>query len=316
MKHQTFVTAVLYVRGEADTMAEFMQDLGAFLAEKFSMSEIVVVVDDGSDKTSEMATRATKRLTVPVTVLTLARFHGIETGIMAGLDRAMGDFVFELEGTDIDFPLDLLEQMFVKGRSGYDIVAGVPDAVSRRSRLFYHLVNRYSNLGRDLQTEHVRLVSRRSLNAMLLLREKVRYRKALYVLTGYPYLAIRYRSDHPSARRANRETMGLAFDILISMSSFGLRLAHMLSIVFFSFSLLALGWAAFNFFFNASVVQGWTTIMVLLSGGFAGVFVVLGILGEYLGRLLVETRGRPIYVVRDDITRAPDIIGTEPASPR
>ena len=141
---------------------------------------------------------------------------------------------------------------------------------------------------------------------MLAMKEKVRYRKALYAVVGSRQDHIRYdKQPHlttSARRRLDRETSSLAFDILLSFSGFGLRMAHRLSFTFGAISVIAVFYAVFIYLTRDNVVEGWTTVTVLTSGGFAGLFLVLGVLGEYLALILIEVRGRPLYAVRDSST--------------
>ncbi len=148
-----------------------------------------------------------------------------------------------------------------------------------------------------LTSETVRLASRRAINAMLNLKEKFRYRKALYLLTGYPKKNLLYRSA--SRGRSGRpwfEDLALALDIVIGYSNIGIKLIHFLSAALFLFSLAIGGWAIYGYFFE-NVVEGWTAIMVFLSCVFSGLFFILGMLGEYILRILNEVKGRPYYTV-------------------
>jgi polyisoprenyl-phosphate glycosyltransferase len=303
--YKTFVSFVIYCREEA-ALESFLAQVGPWLTERFELHELVVVDDNSTDDPTLLVQACAARYRLNAVVIRLARRHGVEAGIKAGLDRAMGDWVFELESPVVDFPLDTLALMYeVATANGCDIVTASSDDGPLRSRIFYRLVNRYSDLDRPLRSERLRLTSRRTLAAMLAMREKVRYRKALYAILGHRHEHLRY---HPTIvdtstprRRLNRETTSLAFDILLSFSSFGLRLAHRLSLTFGTLSLVGIGYAVAVFLLKSDLVEGWTTLAILVSGGFAGLFLILGVLGEYLARILVEVRARPMYSVRETV---------------
>lgn len=295
-REPVFVSAVVYVRDEPDTVQPFLIELDALLRDAFESYEIIVVDDCSGSETASAIRFALDRVRGCSTVLRLSRPHGVERAILAGLDRAMGDFVFELESSDNDFHLDLLITLYRKATEGYDVVAGCPAQVGWYSRLFYRFINRVSYLRLNLFTEAVRLVSRRALNAMLNLREKVRYRKALYALTGYARTQVTYLPLKPRNRRLNKENVTLALDVVVSFSDWGLKLSHYIAFGFFVFSVSMVFYALYNYFFR-NVVEGWTTIVITLGMGFSGVFLVLGLMGEYLGRLLIEVQNRPFYSV-------------------
>lgn len=303
MKQKTYLSVVVYVRNESATVEGFLQEIGQYVSQAFELYEIVVVDDASSDDTLERARRVALTRQYEISVVELARRHGVEAGIQAGLERAVGDWVLELESTAIDFPTSLIGSMYEQAARGFEVVTAAGDKGSPRSRLFYAVVNRYADLDQPLRTVRLRLTSRRSLAAMLAMQEKVRYRKALYALVGARQHHMVY-SPRPDAqtsrvrRRFDRETSSLAFDVLLSFSGFGLHLAHRLSFAFGLLSVLGIAYAVFVYLFVEDVVQGWTTMTVLVSAGFAGLFLVLGVLGEYLSRILIEVRRRPLYAIR------------------
>ncbi|SBT37700.1 glycosyltransferase [Micromonospora auratinigra] len=306
MRHKTFVSVVLYCRDETPTLETFLDRVGPWLAEHFELHELVVVDDNSAQDPTPTVTACARRHRLNAAVIRLARRHGVEAGIKAGLDQAMGDWVFEVESPVTDFPLDVLGRMYeVATVDGCDVVTAAGDEGSLRSRIFYRLVNRYSDLDIPLRTERLRLTSRRTLTAMLAMREKVRYRKALYAVLGHRHEHLRYTPTGSGRavpqRRLDRETTSLAFDILLSFSGFGLRLAHRLSLAFGALSLAGIGYAVTVFLVKSDLVQGWTTLAILVSGGLTGLFLILGVLGEYLARILIEVRARPTYSVRDRV---------------
>lgn len=308
-REKVFVSVVVYHRDEPDALAAFVTRVGPWLDRHFALYEIVVVDDASRTDPLPLIAEVAAASAVTVVSIRLARRHGVEAGIKAGLDRAMGDWIFELESPDIDFDLDLLARLYSIGAQGSDVVTASGDAGSLRSRLFYRLVNHYAELDTPLRTERLRLTSRRTLNSMLGMREKVRYRKALYAVLGHRHQHQSYRATRPPrprrTRHIDRETSSLAFDILLSFSGFGLRLAHRLSIAFGAFSIAAILYAVAIYLFKSDVIQGWTTLTILISGGFTGIFLILGILGEYLARILIEVRGRPMYSIRETVVHTP-----------
>ncbi|MCI4063848.1 glycosyltransferase [Micromonospora sp. R77] len=306
MKYKTFVSVVLYCRNEETALEGFLDSVGPWLAEHVELHELVVVDDNSANDPTPLVRACAARHRLNAVVIRLARRHGVEAGIKAGLDRAMGDWVFELESPAVDFPLDTLGLMYELGTTGgCDIVTASGDDGPLRSRIFYRLVNRYSDLDAPLRTERLRLTSRRTLAAMLVMREKVRYRKALYAVLGHRHEHLRYDritvDTTAQRRRLDRETSSLAFDILLSFSGFGLRVAHRLSLAFGVLSLAGICYAVVVYLVKSNLIQGWTTLAILVSGGFTGLFLILGVLGEYLARILVEVRARPMYSVRDTV---------------
>ncbi|MEK3663772.1 glycosyltransferase [Paenibacillus sp. FSL F4-0236] len=297
MKEQVFVSVVLYAYNNEREIEQSLIQFDRIMRSHFKNYEIILVNDYSNDSTLEKAHNAIRTIYADTTIINLSRKHGVERAMMAGLNKSMGDFVFEIESLTIDFDVELLYDMFkTSTNKGFDIVVASSGQVGWKSKVFYQLLNRVSYLNLSLSTETVRLVTRRALNAMQNLKEKVRYRKALYELTGYSKTLIQYQSVNKArGRKMNRENVSLAMDALVSFSHFGLRAAHLLTGVFFLFSLFMGGYAMYNYFFNQSVVEGWTTLMILISLGFAGLFFIGGIIGEYTSRILIEIQNRPFY---------------------
>ncbi|WP_430111631.1 glycosyltransferase [Paenibacillus sp. B1-33] len=299
MKEQVFISVVIYTHNDETIIEETLINLDQAVNRAFKNYEIIVVNDCSEDTTLIKAREVSKRINGDTTIINLSRKHGVEHAMMAGLNRSMGDFVYEIESAVVDYPLELIQEMFKTAtKGGFDIVAASSGLTSWKSKMFYALLNKLSYLQLSLSTENVRLVTRRALNSMLNLKEKVRYRKALYEYTGYSKKLINYNSstNNPvKSKQLNRENISLALDALVSFSNFGLKMSHILSSLFFVFSVFMGSYALYNYFFNKSVVQGWTTLMILISFGFAGIFFIVGIIGEYISRILVELQNRPFY---------------------
>lgn len=302
MKEQVFISIVAYMYNNEDTIEQFIRSLNQSVSKKFKDFEIILINDCSKDNTVERARNAMSSIDGDCTIINLSRKHGIELAMLAGLNKSMGDFVYEIESTIVDYPEDIFETLYDYATSeNYDIVAASSDRTSFYSRMFYRLLNRLSYLDMSLTTESIRLVSRRALNAMLNLKEKVRYRKALYEYTGYSKAVLHYKSNKNipiMKKKVNRENISLAIDVLVSFSNGGLKLAHYLSMFFFVFSVLMGGYALYSYFFKELIVQGWTTTMIFISFGFAGLFFIVGLLGEYISRILIETQNRPFYATK------------------
>lgn len=301
MKCQIFVSLIVYLHNNEPVAGDFLRTYDAFLRENFDLYEIVVVNDGSRDNTAAAVESAMKDVGGNLILINLPWKHGVEPAMMAGLHKSVGDFVFEIDSVRTDFDPALLLELYETATGGFDIVSAVPTTASSfTSRLFYRFINRVSYIDLNMTSESVRLVSRRVLNAMLNLKEQFRYRKALYLLTGYRSTNITYTPASeagPGSRTISGESMSLATDVIIGFSNIGIKLIHFLSAALFIFSLFIMGYTVFQYLFNKSIVRGWPTIMLFLSIVFSGLFFILGILGEYILRILAEVKGRPYYTV-------------------
>lgn len=300
MKEPIFVSAVVYAYNVEDNIGLFVTTIDSTMHKYFETYEIIVVNDHSTDVSLKRLREAARMTNGTVIILNLPRKHGIERAMLAGLDRCVGDFIFEFDYTVIDYPVSMIYDIYKTATSeGYDIVSACSDQKSSlASRLFYAVVNRVSYFKMNLSSETFRLVTRRSMNAMLNLKEKVRYRKALIAYTGYHSKKIVY-TVLPNVTRAktkvNSENINMALDVILSFSDLGPRLSNYFSVTFLLFSLFMICYTLFNFFFNSYVIPGWTTQMILISTGFSGFFFILSIIGQYIIRILVEVQNRPVY---------------------
>lgn len=305
MRYPTFVSMVIYLDSATVHPESVVSRLAGVLRRHFEMAELVVV-DNGLLPHETSAVRETlEGLDMPSTVVRFARPHGMEAAMMAGLERAIGDFIFEIDSPELPNPDEVLPDLYRRSAGGVDIVVAAEEGSRLSSRLFYRLLNRTSGLDVRLGSERVRVVSRRALNAMLVLPERVRYRKILYAITGYPRAIVTYPGPPPRRRRLGREDVRLAVDILLSFSSTAAVATYLLSLFFAVFSLAAVGWTVGNYLLRDRVPEGWATVMLMLSVGFTGVFMMLGILAAYFIRVLAELRGRPLYAIQEVRTVMP-----------
>lgn len=299
MKYKVFVSFIAYTHNGGGKVAGFLKSVDAYLSATFECHEIIIVNDGSTDNTAREVEEASRGLNGNLILINLPWRHGLEPAMTAGLHKSVGDFVYEMDSIDTDCPDDFLRKMYETAVTGFDIVAGVPEAAqSVSSRLFYRFINRVSYADLHMTSETVRLASRRAINAMLNLKEKFRYRKALYLLTGYPKKNLLYRS--PSRGRSTRpwyEDLDLALDVVIGYSNIGIKAIHLLTFAMFIFSVVMIGWTLFSYMYLKDTVSGWPTIMLFLAIVFSGLFFILGVLGEYIMRILNEVKGRPYYTI-------------------
>ncbi len=300
MKQHKFVSAVVRCRNAETRIAHFLRAVDAALDEQFDAFEIVVVDDASSDGSIRILKELASSLHGAVSVIQMAHHHGVEATMVAGLDRAMGDFVFEFEDTYLDFPVEVLRRMYDTAVGGFDIVAAVPSVVPRRTRIFYHWCNRFSSFDPPLAYERLRVSSRRAIDAMLQQRERVRYRQVLYRLTGYRYARLDYEPD-PQWAHGGPNELRFALDVIFSVTDAGVRVARAFVVIFAVLAVLSI---------ISSIVLGivtretvWELILaVVVSVGFCGIFVILAVIGEYVARILAEVRSRPLYTLDKTLT--------------
>lgn len=300
MKEKPFISIVAYLHNNEKDIPDFLQSIDSLMKKNFETYELILVNDSSSDKTLDMCREWSKKISCGVSIINLTREHGIEVGMLAGSDKSIGDYIFEIDSTIIDYPIELLLEVYRKCVSGYDIVAAVPDIkVGIGSRMFYSIVNKFSYFNLSLTPESFRILSRRALNAVLNISEKTRYRKGIHSYIGFPKTKIKYkkissRTSIPKRTLSTKISLGL--DIIVSFTNLGLIVNLFLSAILFLFSLIIGAYVVYDyFFFGNKYVSGWASTMAFLSIAFSGMFFILAILSNYTSKILIETQGRPLY---------------------
>lgn len=303
MKEKNFVSLVVYLRNAQETAPEFLFKVDALMREKFEAYEFVLVNDYSTDQTKEKIREIADDLNGNVILIDLAWKHKLELAMLAGVDMAIGDFIYEFESTVIDYDLNVIWETYEKAMTGYDIVSVSSDQPLKfTSKLFYSYLNKVSYRHLELTTETFKLISRRALNRILKSKEKLRYRKALYQYAGFESTTLKYNSTGNQSASYDHmpftEKLGLATDVLIAFSNVGLRISATLSLIFFFISLFVGGYTVYSYLTLNEIATGWTTIMLFLSISFTGMFFVLAFLSKYMTSILVELQDRPNYTYR------------------
>lgn len=308
MKDPTFVSVVLRVAGLASEPAKTLRQVDEFLSGRFSAYEIILVIDVTAEKFRDSIQSAIAQAHGAVVVLEMAYSQGTETAMLAGLDRAMGDFVFEIDDARCDYPIEILGSMYDVARSGNDIVAAVPKNLPVSTRFFYWLCNKISSIAPPLCYERVRVSSRRAVDALLRQPERVRHRQVLYRYTGYKYGQVEYRSDDKSILRPSGR-LAFGIDIFWSFNDdVGARLARVLGVAFIAVSAVAL-----VITLARTVADPWWVLLAVAGlFGFAGIFVLFTVTCEFLSLILGEVRNRPPYTLDRTLTRT--ILRSSPLS--
>ena len=269
--------------------------------------EMIFVNDGSSDRTQaiidELCTRDTR-----VASVNLSRNFGKEIAMTAGFDHARGDAVIVIDA-DLQDPPELIFEFVREWEKGFDIVYAMRSHRDGETWLkkatasaFYKIMDQLSgrvNIPRD--TGDFRLMSRRSVDALLQLREQHRFMKGLFAWVGFPSKAIKYRRDPRAAGETKFNYWKLwnfALEGITSFTIAPLKLATYLGLLTASLAFVYGLWIIGKTLFLGHDVPGYPSLMVtvLFLGGVQLFFI--GVLGEYLGRIFGETKQRPLYFVQ------------------
>jgi polyisoprenyl-phosphate glycosyltransferase len=298
------LSVVLPVFNEIESLDELRARLLSVL-EPCGRSFEVVFVDDGSRDGSFERMAAYAREDRRIRVVKLSRNFGHQMALTAGVDAARGRIVAVMDA-DLQDPPELLPKMLAKVDEGFEVVYAVRAAREGEgafkkgtAHLFYRLMRRWTNVAIPVDVGDFRLMGPKALAAFRSLRERHRFIRGLTAWVGYRQTGVEYvrpARAHGETKYPLRKMVRFAIDALTSFSHVPLQLA----------TWLGFGVSAFSFFYILVVlvlkalhinVPGWTTLMVfiLLIGGVQ--LMVIGVFGEYLGRIYEEIKGRPLYLV-------------------
>jgi dolichol-phosphate mannosyltransferase len=301
----TTISVAIPVFNEESLIGELLRRTIAVLDRLDGGPHELVVVDDGSsDRTFgllEEAARSDPR----IVAVQLSRNFGHQPALTAALDHARGEIVVMMDGDLQDAP-EAIPTLLARQRDGFDVVYAL--RIERKEgwllracyRAFYRLIGALSDLELPPDAGDFCAITRPALSALLAARERERYLRGLRAWAGFRQTGVeiergaRYSGD---SKYTWRKLFGLAFDGIFAFSTVPLRLAAVLGLV-----ILVLAGLLGVFFVVAKILgyspQGFTALATSIAF-FAGVqLFFLGIIGEYIGRIYTEVKGRPLYVVR------------------
>lgn len=265
-------------------------------------AEIILVDDGSSDETWAAMEAAHKRHPV-VRGIRLSANRGHQIALTAGLEAATGARIFMLDA-DLQDPPEILPDMMMMMDRGYDVVYGRRAERQGETRfkkatafLFYRTLNALSDVDIPKDTGDFRLVSRRSLDAVLQMPERARFIRGMFAWAGFHQIGLEYVREARVAGETKyplKAMLRFATDALTGFSTKPLKIATRLSFV----SLLVTVFMAIYVFGSLilfNTVAGWASVLLAISFFSAIQLLTLGILGEYVGRLYMESKQRPLY---------------------
>lgn len=271
----------------------------------------LLLIDDGSTDGSTDLIRQLARQDSRVRALIFARNFGHQIAVTAGLDYSQGKAVIIID-SDLQDPPEAILDLIQKWREGYEVVYAVRTEREGESwfklftaSLFYRLIYRITDVDIPLDAGDFRLLDRQVVDVLNRMRERFRFLRGMSAWVGFRQVGVPYRRAARLAGETKypfRKMFRLALNAVTGYSYFPLQLATYLGFVSAGISILAIP-VVISMRLTGSQAflgQATTLIAVLFLGGVQ--LISLGILGEYLGRLYDEAKGRPLYIVREDPT--------------
>jgi glycosyltransferase involved in cell wall biosynthesis len=270
----------------------------------------LVLVNDGSRDGTLVRLRDLALLHHEIVVVNLSRNFGHQIAATAGLDMARGDVVILMDG-DLQDPPELIGAFLERWREGYDVVYAVRRTRKGEGRFklltaraFYRIVRRLTNVTIPVDTGDFRLMSRRVVDALKLTRERHRFLRGLVSWVGYPQIGVEYDRDERfsgTTKYPVAKMLRFAIDGITSFSEIPLRFASYFGFVVSILAFLVAIYEIFLKLFTGYNLPGYTSTIfaILFLGGVQ--LIAIGTLGEYVGRIYEQVKGRPLYLIADVI---------------
>jgi dolichol-phosphate mannosyltransferase len=291
IREKQFVSAVIYLHDVETTVLTFLEMVDHTMASLFERYEIICVNDASKDQTADLVkSYECSDKTAALTLLNMSYYQGLERSMTAGVDLAIGDFVFEFDQTHLRFAPESVNAVYQRAVDGFDIVSATPNIKQAiTSKWFYSVFNRFAAFSYALGTESFRMLSRRAINRVRSMSETSPYRKALYANCGLKMSTISFdvteQLGAPSGNDLKNRSQ-LAIDALILFTDVGYRFAITMTLIMMMITTIVAVYAVIVYCFQ-NPVEGWTPTILFLSFAFFGVFGILAIVIKYLS-IIVE----------------------------
>lgn len=299
MQEKKLVSLIVYLYNNEHSILGFLDLIIKQTEALFEQFEIIIVNDASTDTSVQKIKAADFLKPYQVSVIQMSFHQGVELSMNAGLDLSTGDFVYEFDTAIVDFDEALIEQSYQKILEGYDIVSVSPTASEKMtSKLFYKTYNYFSKSDYKLRSDRFRILSRRAINRSFSISVKIPYRKAMYINSGLKIATIEFKKNNlqkniPEKSYLRKKT---AIDTLIIYTNLAFSISVSISFILLFCTLSIIIYTMFIYFGKDKPIEGWTTIMLLISGGFSGLFLLTAIIIKYLSLILEIVFKKKSYI--------------------
>lgn len=304
------LSVIVSMYNEEDSLSSFFKVIGKCLSELKEYSYEILCIDDGSaDNTYSLLKNYAKK-DKRIKIIKFSRNFGKEYGMMAGLRFCQGRAAIPID-VDLQDPPELIQKFVKKWEEGYDMVYGIrsdrgSDTFFKRltAKLFYKVYNLMTRSPIPYNAGDYRLIDRKVINAILSLKERNIFMKGVFGWTGFKSIGVKYTRQKRFAGQSKWNYWKLwnfALDGITASTTFPLRIWSYLGSFLSGIGMMYAVYIILRTIIHGTDVPGYASLLVfiLVLGGIQ--MIILGILGEYIGRIFIEVKNRPLYIVEDKV---------------
>lgn len=302
------ISIVTPMYNESAVVKFFLEKVSTELIATKSEYEIICINDGSIDNTLDTL-KALKHDFPEIRIVNLSRNFGKESALTAGIDFATGDVIIPMDA-DLQDPPELIHEMLKKYYEGFDVVLAKRKNRSSDTRLkrttaglFYRLISSISNVKIQENVGDYRLMSRRVVDVLKQLKETQRFMKGIFAWPGFSTTIVEYvRTPRVAGNTSfnGLALVNLAIEGITSFSVAPLKLAMMLGFLVSAFAFVYASIIASKTLFYGIEVPGYASLMVVVLFMSGLQFILIGIMGEYIGRVYMESKNRPIYIIEKE----------------
>ncbi len=300
------ISIIIPCMNEEDNIFPLFNTINSELFGMYNFS--ILFVDDGSIDNTLTVIKQLSELNERVKYISLSRNFGHQLALKAGYDHADGDAVICLDA-DFQHPIFILREMIKKWEEGYEVIYSRRlDATSsflkrKTSFLFYKAYNFFSKVKLSEGAADFRLLDAKVVHVLRGLNESSIFIRGLVSWVGFSQYEISYTVEkriYGKTKYSLRKMLSLSIDGFTSFSISPLRISSLFGLSLSIISFLYTIYALYMYFFTHKVVAGWTSLIVCFLFVSGLQFIMIGLVGEYIGKIFLEVKKRPLYIIADD----------------
>ena len=305
------LSIIVSVYNEEEVLPDFL-DVISDISNEMELDTELVFVDDGSHDDSLLILRRWKESTnLNIKIISFSRNFGHESAMICGIDHASGDAIVCMD-SDLQHPPELLSQMMIEFDRGNEVITMMRKTredngflMNWFSNSFYALINSLSEYKLENNASDFFLISKAVADVLRNnYRERSRFLRGFIQIVGFKKTKIEY--DAPKRPKGQSKysffrLLRLSVNAVISFSKLPLYLGVYIGVIFAIFSFILGAYTTWQYIFGDNPPSGYTTIVLFLSLSFSLLFIIVGIIGTYVGFIFDENKGRPIYIIKNII---------------